>query len=157
MKRLLLLLIRAACCCLFRRIASLEELHGEGHVGVPGGIPTKTTIFQTISIVVPNAAQTYTATYIETQVPSGPIAFVQVNSSTPQTDQSTVTTAFANAQTIGNLNVVVIGWDNTTSNIVSVTDTAVNSYQVAAPITRSSGNSQTIYYARNIVGGAITR
>lgn len=87
----------------------------------------------------------------------GTHTFVQVNSSTPQTDQSTVTTAFANAQTIGNLNVVVIGWDNTTSNIVSVTDTAGNSYQVAAPITRSSGNSQTFYYARNIVGGAITR
>ena len=105
------------------------------------------------SIVVPNAAQTYTATYTESQIPTGPIAFVQVNSSTPQTDQSTVTTAFTSQQTAGNLNVVVIGWDNTTSNIVSVIDTAGNSYQVAAPVTRSSGNSQTIYYAKNIVGG----
>ena len=108
---------------------------------------------QVHSIVVPSAAQTYTATYTESQIPTGPVAFVQVNSSTPQTDQSTVTTAFTSPQTAGNLNVVVIGWENTTSNIVSVTDTAGNSYQVAAPVTRSSGNSQTIYYAKNIVGG----
>ena len=45
------------------------------------------------------------------------------------------------AQTAGNLNVVVVGWNNATSNIVSVTDSAGNTYQIAAPTTRSAGRS----------------
>jgi predicted enzyme related to lactoylglutathione lyase len=55
---------------------------------------------------------------------------------------------------VGNLNVVAIGWDNVTSTIASVTDSAGNVYLPAAPITRSSANSQAIYYAKNIVANA---
>ncbi len=74
----------------------------------------------------------------------------------PQTPQTAVGTAFSQAQTAGNLNVVVIGWNNATSNIVSVTDTAGNTYQLAAPTTRRGTVSQAIYYAKNIVAGANT-
>ena len=107
------------------------------------------------AIVAPNSDQTYTATYNTASTPATP-AFVQVASSTPQTPQTTVATAFGQAQTAGNLDVVAIGWDNITSNVVSVTDSAGNTYQLAAPTKRSGGNSQAMYYAKNIAAGANT-
>ena len=51
---------------------------------------------------------------------------VQVNSATPQTNQSSVSVTFNNPQTAGNLNVVAIGWNDTTSSITSVTDSNGN-------------------------------
>jgi glucose/arabinose dehydrogenase len=102
------------------------------------------------TIVVPGTAQTYTATYSVSSTPR-PIAFVQVQSATPQSAQSTVATTFTQAQSAGNLNVVVVGWNESAGNITSVTDGAGNTYQVAAATVRGSGVSQAIYYARNIV------
>ena len=107
------------------------------------------------TLVVPGTDQTYTATYTAAAIPATP-AFVQVASSTPQTSQTTVATAFGQAQTAGNLNVIVIGWNNATSNITSVTDSLGNTYQPAAPTTRSGVISQAIYYAKNIAAGANT-
>jgi glucose/arabinose dehydrogenase/PKD repeat protein len=105
------------------------------------------------TIVVPAAPQTYTATYSVSSTPV-PIAFVQVKASTPQTPQSTVATAFNTAQSAGNLNVAVIGWNEAAGNITSVTDSAGNTYQVAVPTFRGSGLSQAVYYAKDIVGAA---
>jgi outer membrane protein assembly factor BamB len=79
---------------------------------------------------------------------TAPLKFVQVNSATPQTNQSTVSVPFR--QDTGDLNVVAIGFNNSTSTITSVTDTAGNVYQPAAPLTRGSGMSQAIYYAKNV-------
>jgi outer membrane protein assembly factor BamB len=76
--------------------------------------------------------------------------FVQVNSATPQTNQSAVTVPFLQAQGAGDLNVVAVGLNDATSTITSVTDSAGNVYQLAAPMTRGSGLSQAIYYAKNI-------
>lgn len=101
------------------------------------------------TITVPGTAQTYTATYSVSSTPL-PIAFVQVQSATPQSPQSTVTTTFTQAQSAGNLNVVMVGWNESTGNITSVTDSAGNTYQVAAATVRGTGLSQAIYYARNI-------
>src|SRR6185437_12278018 len=56
------------------------------------------------------------------------IAFVQVNSSDPETPESTVSVAFPGAQTTGNLNIVAIGWSDSTNQVESVTDTAGNTY-----------------------------
>jgi hypothetical protein len=81
-------------------------------------------------------------------------AFVQVNSAVPQTAQSTVATTFTKAQVAGDLNAVVIGWSKATGNITSVSDSAGNPYQVAAPTTRGSGLSQAVYYAKNIATAA---
>jgi len=103
-------------------------------------------------IVAPATAQSYTATY--TTSSAAPIGFVQVRSSTPQTAQSTVATAFAQAQTAGNLNAVAIGWFESTGNITSVSDSAGNTYQVGAPTFRGNGFSQAVYYAKNIAGAA---
>jgi hypothetical protein len=75
---------------------------------------------------------------------------MQVNSAVPQTNQSTVTVRYNNAQTAGDTNILAIGWNNATSNITSVTDSAGNTYQQAVPTARGAGLSQAIYYAKNI-------
>ena len=77
-------------------------------------------------------------------------AFVHGYYSCPQTAQSTVPVTFAAAQTAGNLNVVV-GWNDTTAIVSTVTDKAGNTYQLAVGPTILSGTlSQAIYYAKNI-------
>src|SRR5882724_2541480 len=87
---------------------------------------------------------------------AAPIAFVQSNSATPlSSSQSTVTVTFTAAQTLGNLNVVVVGWNDSTSTISGVTDSRGNSYAVAAaPVVQSATASQAIYYAKNILAAA---
>jgi hypothetical protein len=45
---------------------------------------------------------------------------------------------------------VAIGFNDSTSTITSVTDTAGNVYQLAAPLTRGSGMRQAIYAAKNV-------
>ena len=82
-------------------------------------------------------------------------AFVQVNSAVPQsTAVSSVSVTFTAAQTAGNLNVVVVGWNDTTAAVTSLTDTAGNSYVRAIGPTLGAGLSQSIYYAKNIVAAA---
>jgi glucose/arabinose dehydrogenase len=99
------------------------------------------------TLVVPSSAQSYTATY--NSVVSQP-SFVQVSAATPQTTQSQVSVAYTNAQVAGNTNIIVIGWNNSTSNITSVVDAAGNVYKIAAPVVRGTNISQAIYYASNI-------
>ncbi len=74
----------------------------------------------------------------------------------PQTPQSQLTVAYANAQTAGNLNILAIGWNDVTANLTNVTDSAGNTYQMAGPTFRGSGRSQAIYYAANILSGSNT-
>ncbi|MGH8277325.1 MAG: fibronectin type III domain-containing protein, partial [Steroidobacteraceae bacterium] len=62
---------------------------------------------------------------------------------------------FAALQLSGDLNVVVVGWNDSTRTVSSVTDTAGNAYSLAAGPTVQSGTAtQAIYYARNISGAA---
>ena len=80
--------------------------------------------------------------------------FVQVGSATPTTG-STVSAAYTQAQGGGDLNVVVVGWNDTTATVSSVTDTKGNVYQLAVGPTAITDNlSQSIYYAKNITGAA---
>lgn len=82
------------------------------------------------------------------------VAFVQVNSSDQQASASTVTVTFTQAQIAGDLNVVVVGWNDAAAQVRSVTDSSGNSYAVAVGPTVQSGTAtQVIYYATNI-GGA---
>ncbi len=68
---------------------------------------------------------------------------------------NTVSVTYSAAQTAGDLNVVVIGWNDSTSSITSITDSHGNSYLVAAGPTTSAGNAtQLIYYAQNIAAAA---
>ncbi|MCV7074060.1 hypothetical protein H7H73_31055, partial [Mycobacterium rufum] len=85
---------------------------------------------------------------------SAPPGFVQVSAATPQTDQASVTVKYSSTQAAGDTNVVAIGWNNATSTITSVTDSAGNTYRVAVPTARGAGLSQAIYYASNIKAAA---
>ena len=74
--------------------------------------------------------------------------FVQVNSNTAAS-AATVAVTYTAAEAAGNLNVVVVGWSDTTSSVVSVTDDNTNTYRLAGT-TAGHGLSQAIYYAPNI-------
>jgi len=77
------------------------------------------------------------------QAPS--IAYVQGNYAVPQTSQSRVTVAFTGAQTAGNANVIIAGWNDTVAQIQSVTDTAGNTYlRAVGPTINASFGSQSI-------------
>jgi hypothetical protein len=68
---------------------------------------------------------------------------------------SAISGAYPAAQAAGDLNVVVIGWGDSTSNISGVTDSAGNVYALAIGPTRSVKNvSQSIYYAANIAAAS---
>jgi hypothetical protein len=88
----------------------------------------------------------------------GNIAFVQSNSgpSTIQASNATLAVTYAVAQTAGDMNIVVIGWGDTTSTISSVTDNKLNGYQLVVGPTSGTGLRQSIYYAPNIAGGSTT-
>src|SRR5260221_273497 len=82
-------------------------------------------------------------------------AYVQGADATPQTPQTTVSVPYTAAQNAGNLNVVIVGWNDTTAQFSSVTDTKGNVYQLAVGPTQLSGAlSQSIYYAKNIAAAA---
>jgi hypothetical protein len=74
---------------------------------------------------------------------SGSPAFVQGNSATPQSTSGaplvSVTAPFTAAQTAGDLNVVSIGWGDSTTTVTTVTDTAGNTYALAVGPTSMSG------------------
>src|ERR1700722_389245 len=79
--------------------------------------------------------------------------FVQGNSAVPQTPQSKVTVSFSGAQNAGDLNVVVVGWGDVSSQLSSVSDSKGNLYSLAVGPTALTGSApltQSIYYAKNI-------
>ncbi len=79
------------------------------------------------------------------------ISYVQGNSATPQTAQSMVSVPFTAAQSAGDLNVVVVGWNDSTAVVSAVTDTKGNPYtRAVGPTVQSGTASQSIYYAKNI-------
>ena len=82
------------------------------------------------------------------------IAFVQVAYATPQTPTQAVTVAYPRTQTAGNMNIVVVGWNDTTSSVQSVNDSAGNVYTLAAGPISGTGLRQSIYYAKGIKGGS---
>jgi len=83
------------------------------------------------------------------------IAFVQTNNATPQSSVTTVSVPFTAAQSAGDLSVVVVGWNDTTAQVTSVTDTKGNAYQLAVgPTLFADTLTQSIYYARNIAAAA---
>ncbi len=83
------------------------------------------------------------------------IAYVQSNFATPQTNQSVVSVPYTAAQVAGDLNVAVVGWNDTVATISSVADSQGNGYTLVAGPTQVAGTiQQAIYYAKNIAGAA---
>ena len=64
--------------------------------------------------------------------------------------------AYPLAQTAGNLNIVVVGWNDTTSTVSSVSDSRGNTYTPAVGPTVGTALRQSIYYAKNIAAGSNT-
>jgi hypothetical protein len=100
-------------------------------------------------------SNTASATTLSTPPPPPTISFIQVNAANPQTPQTTVTVAYTLAQRVGDLNVVVVGWNDSTATVSSVKDTLGNVYALAVGPTVQSGTaSQSMYYAKNIAAAA---
>ena len=53
----------------------------------------------------------------------------------------------------GDLNIVVVGWFDTTSTVSSVVDSRGNTYSLAIGPTSGNVIQQSIYYAKNILAG----
>jgi hypothetical protein len=85
---------------------------------------------------------------------AAPPAFIQANFSCPQAGVNSVPVTFDQPQSAGDLNVIIIGWNDDTSLVSSVTDTLGNVYSLAVGPTILSGSSghmsQSIYYAPNV-------
>src|SRR5437762_14091914 len=87
------------------------------------------------------------------------ISYVQGNYSCPQSPQTSMAVTYTKAQVAGDLNVVVIGWNDATATIASVTDTAGNQYLRAGnPTTRTGISSicQSTYSAKNVASAGAT-
>ena len=81
--------------------------------------------------------------------------YVQGNVAVPQAPQAAVGVPYTEAQTAGDLNVVIVGWNDSTTNVTSVTDSNGNVYRLAVgPTTGTGGVSQAIYYAKKVSAAA---
>ena len=113
----------------------------------------------TVDVVVTNTdgqSGTLIGGYTYTSSASGTVKFVQVNYKTSSPSGSSMAVAYPLAQTGGNLNIVVVGWNNTTSMVSSVTDSKRNTYTLAVGPTTGTALTQSIYYAKNIAAGSNT-
>jgi hypothetical protein len=94
------------------------------------------------------------------QLSPGPsISYVQGNDAAPQSPQSTVQVVYSATQNAGDLNVVVVGWNDAIATVRSVVDSKGNSYALAVGptiIRRSAmqAGKQSIYYAKNIASAS---
>ncbi len=82
------------------------------------------------------------------------IECVQVAAATPQSPTSPVVVSYPLAQTAGNLNIVVVGWNDTNASARLVADSQGNTYALAVGPTQGTAVTQSIYYATNILGGS---
>jgi hypothetical protein len=111
----------------------------------------------TVNVVVTNPdGQSGTLTNGFTYGAAVPISFAQVAAATPQSSTASVPVSFPGAQTAGDLNIVVVGWNDTTARVSTVTDSAGNTYNLAIGPTLGTGVAQSIYYASNIKAGPNT-
>jgi hypothetical protein len=114
-----------------------------------------------VNVVVTNTdgqSGTLVGGFTYASISGGGINFVQVNSgpSTIQASNSSIAVKYPLAELAGDLNIVVVGWGNTTSSISSVTDTRGNIYTRAVGPTSNTGLQQSVYYAKNILAGSNT-
>ena len=100
------------------------------------------------------SAYSNTATATTTGTTGGTIKFIQGTYQTPQSPSTSVAVTYTAAQSAGDLNVVAVGWNDTTSTVSSITDTSGNTYVLAVGPTAGTALTQSIYYAKNIAAAA---
>ncbi len=124
---------------------------------ITAATPTGSAGGVTVTVTNPGAPSGILAngfTYVAAGVNTG-ISYVQGNYATPQSPQTTVTVTYTAAQLAGDLNVVVVGWDDAIATVNAVTDAIGNVYTLAVGPTVVTGvESQSIYYAMNIAAAA---
>ena len=83
------------------------------------------------------------------------IGYVQGTFATPQSSPTTVSVTFTAAQVAGDLNVVVVGWNDSNATVSGVTDRSGNQYVLAVgPTIQAPVATQSIYYAKNIAAAS---
>ena len=107
-----------------------------------------------VNVVVSDSGGSGTLTNGFTYTATMGIGFVQVASATPQSSQTSVLVSYPQAQTAGDLNLVVVGWNDTSATVQSVTDSVGNSYALAAGPLTGTALTQSIYYAKNILAAS---
>jgi uncharacterized protein YciI len=109
-----------------------------------------------MQMVAFRAAGSSTPTPTPTPTPapaSTALTYIQGNYATPSSSLTSVTVKYTAGQTAGHLNVVIVGWNDATAQVKSLTDSKGNAYQLAVGPTVHTGSgpaSQSIYYAKNI-------
>ena len=128
---------------------------GGGNSTMSVTVPPGTAIGSYPITVTGTGAGIQQTTTITLTVATSYVSYVQGNYADPQSSSATVNVTYTAAQTAGNLNVVVVGWNDSTATVSSLTDTAGNVYTRAVGPTVISGvESQSIYYAKNIAASA---
>ena len=135
----------------------------QGSVTVPGGSSSATfsavagsiSSYQsaTLTAILGGVSQTATVSLTTHSGGRTSIGFVQVAAATPQSPTQTVSVTFPGSQTASNLNVVVVGWNDNSASVQSVSDSMGNSYNLAIGPTSAQNLQQSIYYASHIAGG----
>jgi len=87
---------------------------------------------------------------------TGAINYIQRTDAATGSTSKVPSSQFANPEGKGDLNVIIIGWSDTSSLVSSVTDTEGNTYQQALPVINGTSLSQVVYYAKNILGDGVT-
>jgi hypothetical protein len=87
---------------------------------------------------------------------SAGINFVQQNNTTANPSGLSMAVKYPAPQTAGNLNIVVVGWNDTSAAVKSIADSRGNVYALAVGPTAGMALTQSIYYAKNIAGGSNT-
>jgi len=83
------------------------------------------------------------------------VTYVQGISARRKQLQTTVKVTYTAAQVAGDLNVVVVGWNDSKAVVSAVTDSKGNTYaRAVGPTVQSGYASQSIYYAKNIATAA---
>jgi hypothetical protein len=83
---------------------------------------------------------------------------VQLGSALLKTSATSLSLTFPQAQNAGDLIVLAVGWTDSSQVVMSVADTAGNTYAQAVPLTTYSPDlSQVIYYAAGIKAAATNK
>jgi hypothetical protein len=82
------------------------------------------------------------------------IAFVQATSQDTKNSVTAASATYANPQQAGDLDVVVVGWSDSSHGVSSISDSAGNVYVRAAAPASANGVVLAIYYAAKIASAA---
>lgn len=117
----------------------------------PAGSAGSVTVSVTASGNSGSLANGFTYTAPPSSSAPATIGYVQGAYAAPQTKETTVNVTFTAAQKAGDLNVLVVGWNDSTAKVTGIVDKSGNQYLLAVgPTVQSGVASQSIYYAKNI-------